>query len=102
MNMNSFEGKGMLALMRDGDYAHAGEEEAIERALRSVQKNSQSWNLDVGCGRGGSAEYLARHGWGNLAGSDRGHHSCGDRKPPLPHTHVPTLPIPTPPPTPTR
>jgi len=71
MNMNSFEGKRILALIRDGDYAHAGEEEAIERALRSVQKNSQSWNLDVGCGRGGSAEYLRRHGWGNLAGIDR-------------------------------
>jgi len=71
MNMNSFEGKRILALIRDGDYAHAGEEEAIERALRSVKKNSQSWNLDVGCGRGGSAEYLRRHGWGNLAGIDR-------------------------------
>jgi ubiquinone/menaquinone biosynthesis C-methylase UbiE len=71
MNMNSFEGKRILALIRDGDYAHAGEEEAIERALRSVSKNSRSWMLDVGCGRGGSAEYLRRHGWGNLAGIDR-------------------------------
>ena len=26
MNMNSFEGKRILALIRDGDYAHAGEE----------------------------------------------------------------------------
>jgi SAM-dependent methyltransferase len=71
MNMNSFEGKRILALIRDGDYAHAGEEEAIERALRTVSKNPQSWMLDVGCGRGGSAEYLRRHGWGNLAGIDR-------------------------------
>src|SRR6266566_2029395 len=71
MNMNSFEGKRILALIRDGDYAHAGEEEAIERALRSVPKNPQDWILDVGCGRGGSAEYLRRHGWGNLVGIDR-------------------------------
>ena len=27
--------------------------------------------LDVGCGRGGSAEYLRRHGWGNFVGIDR-------------------------------
>ena len=71
MNMNSFEGKRILALIRDGDYAHAGEEEAIERALRSIPKNPRNWILDVGCGRGGSAEYLRRHGWGNLVGIDR-------------------------------
>jgi SAM-dependent methyltransferase len=71
MNMNSFEGKRILALIRDGDYAHAGEEEAIERALRSVAKDPRSWMLDVGCGRGGSTEYLRRHGWGSLVGIDR-------------------------------
>ena len=71
MNMNSFQGKRILALIRDGDYAHAGEEEAIERALHSISKNPRNWMLDVGCGRGGSAEYLRRHGWGNLAGIDR-------------------------------
>jgi SAM-dependent methyltransferase len=75
MNMNSFEGKRILALIRDGDYAHAGEEEAIERALRSIPKNPRNWILDVGCGRGGSAEYLRRHGWGNLAGIDRDYDS---------------------------
>ncbi len=71
MNMNSFEGKRILALIREGDYAHAGEEEAIERSFRSIPKNGDSWLLDVGCGRGGSAEYLRRHGWGNVEGIDR-------------------------------
>jgi SAM-dependent methyltransferase len=71
MNMNSFEGKRILALIRDGDYAHAGEEEAIERSFRSVPKNTQHWLLDVGCGRGGSAEYLRRRGWGQVEGIDR-------------------------------
>jgi SAM-dependent methyltransferase len=71
MNMNSFEGKRILALIREGDYAHAGEEEATERAFRSIPKNSEHWVLDVGCGRGGSAEYLRRHGWGHVEGIDR-------------------------------
>jgi ubiquinone/menaquinone biosynthesis C-methylase UbiE len=71
MNMNSFEGKRILALIRECDYAHAGEEQAIERAFRSTPKNSENWMLDVGCGRGGSAEYLRRHGWGHVEGIDR-------------------------------
>jgi ubiquinone/menaquinone biosynthesis C-methylase UbiE len=71
MNMNSFEGKRILALIREGDYAHAGEEEAIERTFRSVPKNPAHWILDVGCGRGGSAEYVRRNGFGNLVGIDR-------------------------------
>jgi SAM-dependent methyltransferase len=71
MNMNSFEGKRILALVREADYAHAGEEEAIERSFRSIQKNSAQWLLDVGCGRGGSADYLRRNGWGHVEGIDR-------------------------------
>jgi SAM-dependent methyltransferase len=71
MNMNSFEGKRILALIREGDYAHAGEEEAIERAFRSIPKDADRWLLDVGCGRGGSADYLRRNGWGHVEGIDR-------------------------------
>lgn len=71
INMNSFEGKCILALIRDGDYAHAGEEEAIERSFRSIPKNPGNWMLDVGCGRGGSADYLRRNGWGHVEGIDR-------------------------------
>jgi len=71
MNMNSFEGKRILALIRDGDYAHAGEEEAIERAFRSIPKDPRQWLLDVGCGRGGSGDYLLRNGWGRVEGIDR-------------------------------
>src|SRR5271155_1995396 len=71
MNMKSFEGKRILALIREGDYAHAGEEQAIERAFRSIAKNPEQWLLDVGCGRGGSADYLRRNGWGHVEGIDR-------------------------------
>jgi SAM-dependent methyltransferase len=92
MNMNSFEGKRILALIREGDYAHAGEEQAIERTFRSIRKDSGRWMLDVGCGRGGSADYLRRNRWGHVEGIDRdaesieyaratypevGFHTCG-------------------------
>jgi len=70
--MNSFAGKRLLALARGGDYAHAGEEEAIELAFRAVPKRPQQSLLDVGCGRGGSVAFLQRNGWGQVAaGIDR-------------------------------
>ncbi|VVM07201.1 hypothetical protein MAMC_01493 [Methylacidimicrobium cyclopophantes] len=69
--MNSFVGKGLLALIRQGDYAHAGEEEAIDRVFGALPRSSERWLLDVGCGRGGTADYLRRGGWGRLVGLDR-------------------------------
>lgn len=71
MRMNSFEGKRILSLIRDGDYAHAGEEEAIELAMRSIPKQADRLVLDAGCGRGGTAKYVQDHGWGSMVGIDR-------------------------------
>ena len=70
--MNSFAGKRLLALVRGGDYAHAGEEEAIELAFSAVPQRPQQSILDVGCGRGGTIAFLRRNGWGQIAvGIDR-------------------------------
>ncbi len=69
--MNSFTGKRLLALVRGGDYAHAGEEEAIDRVFANLPKRSDQWLLDVGCGRGGTADYVRRGGWGRVVGIDR-------------------------------
>ncbi|MEM7223833.1 MAG: class I SAM-dependent methyltransferase [Pseudomonadota bacterium] len=69
--MNSFQGKQVLALVRDGDYAHAGEEEAIEQAMAAFPKDPARRILDAGCGRGGTAAYLQAHGWGQVTGFDR-------------------------------
>jgi len=69
-SMNSFEGKRILSLVREGDYAHAGEEEAIELAMASVTKVPSNLILDAGCGRGGTADYLRRGGWGAVVGID--------------------------------
>lgn len=68
--MNSYLGKQILALVRDGDYAHAGEEEAIERALAALPKDGTRRILDAGCGRGGTAAYMQTHGWGSVTGID--------------------------------
>jgi cyclopropane fatty-acyl-phospholipid synthase-like methyltransferase len=69
--MNSFAGKQVLALVRGGDYAHAGEEEAIEMTMRGVWKNPSQRILDAGCGRGGTAAYMQRNGWGMVSAFDR-------------------------------
>lgn len=68
--MNSYLGKQILALVRDGDFAHAGEEEAIDRAMAPVPQERGRRILDAGCGRGGTAAYLQSHGWGRATGID--------------------------------
>ena len=47
--MNSYLGKRILALVRDGDYAHAGEEEAIALAMAPLAKDARRRILDAGC-----------------------------------------------------
>src|ERR1700676_4808823 len=70
MQMNSFTGKQLLALIRESDYAHAGEEEAIEITLRNYPRRRDQLLLDIGCGRGGTANYVQGNGWGRVAGID--------------------------------
>lgn len=71
--MNSAEGKSILALVRDGSYAHAGEEEAIELVFSSVSQDSSRKILDAGCGLGGTADYVLSQGWGRVSGFDIDH-----------------------------
>lgn len=61
-SMNSYLGQRILALVREGDYAHAGEEEAIELSMSGVGKDARRVILDAGCGRGGTADYLHKNG----------------------------------------
>jgi SAM-dependent methyltransferase len=69
-SMNSFEGMRILSMVREGDYAHAGEEEAIELAMKHVPKRPDQVIVDAGCGRGGTADYLRANGWGQIIGFD--------------------------------
>ncbi|SDU18514.1 bifunctional 2-polyprenyl-6-hydroxyphenol methylase/3-demethylubiquinol 3-O-methyltransferase UbiG [Stappia sp. ES.058] len=68
--MNSYEGKRLLALVRDGDYAHAGGVAGIEVGMADIPKDPKRRILDAGCGRGGTGAYLKAHGWGDVVGFD--------------------------------
>ncbi|HHF7368373.1 TPA: trans-aconitate 2-methyltransferase [Legionella bozemanae] len=62
--------KQILAMLREGDFAHPGEIEAIELSLSPIAKNSEARVLDVGCGLGGTAHYVQKKGWGTVTGVD--------------------------------
>jgi SAM-dependent methyltransferase len=70
MRLNSFQGKRLLALARGGDYAHAGETESIDLVWNRLPKTPTQQVLDAGCGRGGTAAYIQRAGWGKVTGID--------------------------------
>jgi SAM-dependent methyltransferase len=70
MRMNDYAGKEFLATVRAEDFAHAGEEEAIDLVFKDVSTKSDRKILDAGCGRGGTADYVRRHGWGEVVGID--------------------------------
>jgi len=68
--MGSITGKLVLAMLRGNDYAHAGEEEAIDLVLGPLAKTPETRLLDVGCGIGGTARYVEERGWGKVTGVD--------------------------------
>ena len=64
------ETKRILSFLRDGDFAHPGEIEAIDLITGSIPKNIHQNILDIGCGLGGTANYLYQNGFGNVIGID--------------------------------
>lgn len=70
MHPNSPEGKQILATLRGGDYAHPGEAEAIALTFDGVPVEPGARVLDVGCGRGGTAEWIRERGWTQVVGID--------------------------------
>lgn len=70
MHSNADTRKLLLAKIRNGNYAHAGEEEAIELTMNLIPKNPAQTLLDLGCGLGGTANYLQKNQWGKVVGID--------------------------------
>lgn len=70
MKQNNKTPKQLLAAVRCGDYAHPGEEEAIQIALKYMAKSPYQLLLDVGCGLGGTAKYIKDSGYGIPYGID--------------------------------
>lgn len=52
----------LLADIRSGDYTHPGDVEAIELVISNLDVHKSSSILDVGCGLGGTAQYLRQYG----------------------------------------
>jgi len=69
--MDSLTGKRLLALVRDGDYAHPGETAAVDSLMAGLPGDRGRAVLDAGCGRGGTAEYVRRRGLGTVTGIER-------------------------------
>ncbi|MFM8860379.1 MAG: class I SAM-dependent methyltransferase [Methylocystis sp.] len=68
--LNSPEGKAILAKARRGDFAHPGEIDAIQLVVAGVEKLDIRRVLDVGCGRGGTAAWFKANNWGQIFGLD--------------------------------
>lgn len=68
--MNHPDGKRLLAAVRNGDFAHAGEEAAVRMAWERLPKREDQSCLDAGCGRGGTAALVQSERWGQATGLD--------------------------------
>lgn len=60
----------LLAHVREGDFTHPGEIEAIELMMSYVDCNPEQEILDVGCGLGGTADYFKQKGYGVVTALD--------------------------------
>src|SRR5664279_1562236 len=66
--MNNATGKRVLALVRDADYAHPGEEEANELLFAGMRPDPRRRVLDAGCGGAGTATWVQARGLGAVTG----------------------------------
>jgi len=66
--MNNATGKRLLALVRDADYAHPGEEEASRLLFAGVARDPRRRILDAGCGGAGTAAWVQARGYGAVTG----------------------------------
>ncbi|MBS0585666.1 MAG: class I SAM-dependent methyltransferase [Verrucomicrobia bacterium] len=81
----------LLTELRQGDYAHAGDKEAIllviKKALEFSPEIQKKASLDVGSGFGGTANYIYNLGFPNLYGIDLDKAAIEYAKSKYPHVH---------------
>ncbi len=70
MSMSSLTGKRILSLIREGDFAHPGETDAVDLLLDGLPCDRFRRVLDLGCGLGGTAALIAERGYGQVTGVD--------------------------------
>jgi ubiquinone/menaquinone biosynthesis C-methylase UbiE len=68
--LNSPQGKSILALARGADFAHPGEDSVLELIASGLLSHMSLRLLDVGCGRGGTAQWFYEHDFGHITGID--------------------------------
>lgn len=66
--MNSATGKRLLALIREADHAHPGEEEANRLLFAGLAPDPGRRILDAGCGGAGTAAWVQAQGSGGVTG----------------------------------
>ena len=66
--MNNATGKRLLALIRGGDDAHPGEEEANELLFAGARPGIRRRVLDAGCGGAGTAAWVRARELGTVTG----------------------------------
>ena len=69
-SMNSFENKSFLSSIRGGDFAHPGEEEAIDLVLSYIKPKLHETVLDAGCGLGATADTIGKKTGAIVVGVD--------------------------------
>ncbi len=70
LSLRKYTGKQLVSFLRQGDFAHAGEEKAIDLVMEKFRKDTGQQILDAGCGLGGTASYIQKQGWGTVSGID--------------------------------
>jgi ubiquinone/menaquinone biosynthesis C-methylase UbiE len=83
MRMNHPDGKRLLAAVRDGDFAHAGEKAAVRMAWEHLPKRPDQSCLDAGCGRAGTAALVQSERWGQVVGLDIDSETISFARPPI-------------------
>lgn len=71
-SIHSTLGQQALALVRGSNHncAHVGGTTAIDEVMKDIEPFSERRILEVGCGLGGTAEYIRTHGWGEVTSID--------------------------------